>query len=57
MLERSEPHEADNAPNPDHGCGYEFHGSHAGVLGPELLAQALVAHHRSSLADCGLANS
>jgi len=55
MLERSEPHEADNAPNPDH--GYEFHGSHAGVLGPELLAQALVAHHRSSLADCGLANS
>jgi len=55
MLERSEPHEADNAPNPDH--GYEFHGSHAGVLGPELLAQVLVAHHRSSLADCGLANS
>jgi len=29
--------------------GSELHGSHAGVLGPELLTQVLVAHHRSSL--------
>ena len=48
-LEGSEPHEADNTHNPDHGSGSKFHGSHSGVLGPELLAQVLVAHNRSSL--------